>query len=177
MSLRGQLGALLRGHDPGRSLRQVAREMGTTHVVLSRLRHGRENPTLDQLDRIAEAFGLTLTLSATTADGTPVAPDPTVKVANLSLPSPVRKQVLERDGHACVLCGSTDRLEVDHVIPQAEGGTHDLANLRTLCTGCHRQRGPRGHGTRHCYHDLGCRCPLCRAWRAADHRGYEADRA
>jgi 5-methylcytosine-specific restriction protein A len=27
--------------------------------------------------------------------------------------------------------------EVDHIIPLAEGGTHDLANLRCLCIPCH----------------------------------------
>ena len=29
--------------------------------------------------------------------------------------------------------------EADHIIPLAEGGTHDLSNYRTLCVTCHRR--------------------------------------
>src|SRR5215472_1775447 len=53
-----------------------------------------------------------------------------------------RKQraiALKRDGHRCVSCGAKERLQVDHITPVAEGGTHHLANLRTLCEGCHRK--------------------------------------
>lgn len=54
-----------------------------------------------------------------------------------------KEQVLERDGHACVWCGSTEWLEVDHIVRYADGGTHDLDNLRTLCHDCHAKRGDR----------------------------------
>ena len=55
----------------------------------------------------------------------------------------VRFQVLARDGFRCQYCGaaSTDegvRLEVDHVYPQALGGTDDLDNLVTACYVCNR---------------------------------------
>lgn len=55
-----------------------------------------------------------------------------------------KQQVLERDGHACVLCGSGHWLEIDHIVRYADGGSHDLSNLRTLCTHCHSARGRRG---------------------------------
>ena len=29
------------------------------------------------------------------------------------------------------------QLEVDHIVPQWEGGTHDLSNLQVLCANCH----------------------------------------
>ena len=59
--------------------------------------------------------------------------------------SRVRRAVLERDGYRCVLCGlvppTSTHNEVDHIVPLAEGGTSDMANLRTLCTSCHAKRG------------------------------------
>ena len=30
--------------------------------------------------------------------------------------------------------------EADHIVPLAEGGTHDLSNYRTLCIDCHKQQ-------------------------------------
>jgi 5-methylcytosine-specific restriction endonuclease McrA len=52
--------------------------------------------------------------------------------------SPRRKQLIrERDGFKCVLCGSDDRLQVDHIIPVRLGGTNDVGNGRTLCHACH----------------------------------------
>jgi hypothetical protein len=62
------------------------------------------------------------------------------------LPERTRQAVLERDGRRCTRCGSTERLEIDHVQPQARGGSDDLSNLRTLCRPCHQQTfgfGPR----------------------------------
>ena len=38
---------------------------------------------------------------------------------------------------ACVACGSTQRLNVDHIVPLARGGTNDTSNLQTLCAACH----------------------------------------
>lgn len=37
-------------------------------------------------------------------------------------------------------CGGDDRLQVDHVVPFAAGGTHELSNMQTLCTPCHRAK-------------------------------------
>ena len=52
-----------------------------------------------------------------------------------------REQVVKRDGKKCVICGSTERLEVHHIIPVS----HDPArkymyspeNGITLCHNCH----------------------------------------
>ena len=52
-----------------------------------------------------------------------------------------RRLVLERDGHACVLCGHKGgRLHVDHIVEVKDGGTDDPANLRTLCPACDNRR-------------------------------------
>ena len=49
----------------------------------------------------------------------------------------VRLQVLNRDDWQCTRCGSRHRLEIDHIVALAEGGTDDLDNLRVLCRDCH----------------------------------------
>jgi len=43
----------------------------------------------------------------------------------------------------CVRCGSTKKLEGDHVIPKSKGGTDDYSNKRVLCQGCHKYRHTR----------------------------------
>ena len=53
----------------------------------------------------------------------------------------LRLLILERDGYRCCLCGRTakeTKLEVDHKIPVAKGGTDSLNNLWTLCVDCNR---------------------------------------
>ncbi|MEK7357416.1 MAG: HNH endonuclease signature motif containing protein, partial [Bdellovibrionota bacterium] len=53
----------------------------------------------------------------------------------------LRNQILYRDNGACVFvdretgrcCGSRERVEVDHIISRALGGTDEPENLRTLC--------------------------------------------
>lgn len=62
--------------------------------------------------------------------GVPVAVGPTTRV----VPPKVRRMVLARDG-ACTVdgCGNRYRLEVHHILPRGEGGSHDLDNLTTLC--------------------------------------------
>lgn len=50
-----------------------------------------------------------------------------------------RFEVLRRDNHTCRYCGAKAPdvpLAVDHVIPQALGGSDDPSNLVTACTDC-----------------------------------------
>lgn len=54
-----------------------------------------------------------------------------------------RSEIFDRDGHACVYCGATDRLEVDHIIPMAKGGTDESHNLQTLCKPCNSGKRDR----------------------------------
>ena len=50
----------------------------------------------------------------------------------------VRRRALDRDGWRCVQCGKAGMLEVDHIVRVRDGGPeYDLANLQTLCRGCH----------------------------------------
>lgn len=51
-----------------------------------------------------------------------------------------RRAVLERDKYTCALCDAdlhSGKANVHHVIRRADGGTHVLMNLVTLCDDCH----------------------------------------
>lgn len=58
-----------------------------------------------------------------------------------------REKALERDGHECYRCGSTETLNVHHKVPMRNFDrdrprwyerANELANLVTLCATCHR---------------------------------------
>ena len=55
----------------------------------------------------------------------------------------LRAHVFKRDGFTCRECDSPNDLQVDHIYPWSRGGTHDLANLQTLCGPCNRRKGAR----------------------------------
>jgi hypothetical protein len=62
-----------------------------------------------------------------------------------AIPAAVKRAVWQRDDGRCTWpldgggrCGSTHRLELDHVVPRAKGGEPTLDNLRLLC-GRHNQ--------------------------------------
>ena len=40
----------------------------------------------------------------------------------------------------CAMCGATDNLELDHIIPLAIGGTTDERNVMCLCRECHKAK-------------------------------------
>ncbi|UXA06561.1 HNH endonuclease (plasmid) [Mycobacterium sp. SMC-2] len=51
----------------------------------------------------------------------------------------LRFEILRRDNHACRYCGATApdvKLTVDHVIPEALGGSDESTNLVTACSDC-----------------------------------------
>ena len=56
------------------------------------------------------------------------------------IPAEIRDEVWQRDKGRCQyeredghICGSTYKIQVDHIIPHAIGGNHDPRNLRLLC--------------------------------------------
>jgi hypothetical protein len=50
------------------------------------------------------------------------------------IPTPVKLAVWRRDGGRCVLCGSSDNLHFDHVIPYSRGGSSlREENIQLLC--------------------------------------------
>lgn len=52
----------------------------------------------------------------------------------IAIPASTRRKVLEAG--ACAYCRSTQRLEVDHILPVSRGGTNRKSNLQVLCRDC-----------------------------------------
>ena len=59
----------------------------------------------------------------------------------------LQRQVLERDGWKCQLCGSRTQLQVHHLQSRARLGADVESNLITLCSVCHES--VHTHGDRH----------------------------
>ncbi len=52
--------------------------------------------------------------------------------------SEIRQRAKERHRHKCVNCRQADKaLEVHHIVPVGQGGSHRLSNLTVLCSRCH----------------------------------------
>lgn len=54
-----------------------------------------------------------------------------------------RKKVYKRDNYICQNCGKkggsngSAELHAHHIVPKSNGGSHELSNLQTVCSGCH----------------------------------------
>ena len=55
----------------------------------------------------------------------------------------VRRLVMERDGHACVVCGAKTPLHIDHVYPWSRGDDSTPGNLQVLCGPCNSEKGDK----------------------------------
>jgi hypothetical protein len=90
------------------------------HAVLS------EEKSLDKLRREVEAFENFERIRATPRE---------------PIPEHIRMFVWQRDRGCCVKCGCQERLEFDHVIPLAKGGSNTERNVQLLCEACNRTKG------------------------------------
>lgn len=73
----------------------------------------------------------------------------------------------------CAICGSSYKLEVDHLDPAAKVSHRvwswsesrrkaELEKCRVLCQKCHAKRHRScSHGSKRMYKDNGCRCDIC----------------
>lgn len=55
------------------------------------------------------------------------------------IPVQVKAHIWERDQGKCTKCGSSKKLEIDHIKPFAAGGKSIAENLRLLCWGCNQR--------------------------------------
>ena len=51
----------------------------------------------------------------------------------------LHRQVLERDGWRCQICGSMQHLQVHHLTLRSQSGSDEEQNLITLCADCHER--------------------------------------
>jgi len=51
--------------------------------------------------------------------------------------------LVARDGERCARCGAVGKMQIDHVIPVAQGGPSLLSNLQLLCAACNNAKGNR----------------------------------
>ena len=69
--------------------------------------------------------------------------DPHVVTERRRMSPTIRRQILARDGSACLNCGRSDDLQIDHVHPVSKGGLTEPENLAVLCGPCNRRKGAR----------------------------------
>jgi HNH endonuclease len=46
---------------------------------------------------------------------------------------------LERDGYKCVRCGSSDEVDIHHIVPYRKSKDHSVSNMETLCKKHHAE--------------------------------------
>ena len=59
----------------------------------------------------------------------------------LPIPDDAKIFVWQRDNGRCVICGSQEKLEYDHIIPISKGGSNTARNIQLLCEKHNRSKG------------------------------------
>lgn len=47
--------------------------------------------------------------------------------------------IIDYLGGVCLYCGSSDMLNIHHIIPLSKGGVHKMSNLELVCRKCHHE--------------------------------------
>ena len=56
------------------------------------------------------------------------------------IPERVRTYVWRRDMGRCAVCGATEELEFDHIIPRSKGGASTVGNVQVICSKCNEKK-------------------------------------
>jgi len=51
----------------------------------------------------------------------------------------LRRKLFASQNH-CQFCGSTNNLQIDHILPKAKGGSDNKGNLQVLCEQCNYKK-------------------------------------
>jgi 5-methylcytosine-specific restriction endonuclease McrA len=70
----------------------------------------------------------------------------TAVVNRQPIPKEVQREVWQRDGGKCVVCGSQELLEFDHIIAVSQGGSNTARNIQLLCQNCNRKKSGKPPG-------------------------------
>jgi len=46
-------------------------------------------------------------------------------------------------GGKCAKCGSSEKIQIDHIVPISRGGTNHITNLQPLCSHCNASKGSK----------------------------------
>jgi hypothetical protein len=115
----------------GERVIEVSATGGETHEqVAVRIKHAllRESREFERIQREVQAF-----------ENMQKIPD----ARRERIPDAVRLFVWQRDEGRCTRCGSQERLEFDHIVPIALGGSNTDRNIQLLCERCNREKGKR----------------------------------
>ena len=63
-----------------------------------------------------------------------------VKTRSRKISQSVKDKVWNRDNGRCVLCGSNENIEFDHIVPFSKGGSNTYRNIQILCESCNRKK-------------------------------------
>jgi len=63
-----------------------------------------------------------------------------IKGKSRYIPANIKEEVMRRDKGMCVICGSGENIEFDHIIPFSKGGSNSLKNIQILCERCNRKK-------------------------------------
>jgi hypothetical protein len=53
------------------------------------------------------------------------------------------QDILRAHNYSCAICGSTEDISIDHIIPLSKGGTNTADNIQPLCRSCNSRKGNR----------------------------------
>jgi 5-methylcytosine-specific restriction endonuclease McrA len=51
------------------------------------------------------------------------------------------KEIIKMYASVCTYCGSSDKIEIDHIVPLSKGGRHSIGNLTPACRMCNASKG------------------------------------